>query len=180
MLFLLLYASTRAFDHDLFRMNEWCFRPRFCTVRLNWAGDNLGWFVQKSCRNEIISLMLRQHILSCCFVSLWEGYSFVGKCKSCIVLWFCMTHEYAYICYWLYIDTMLLMNNIWLEAKPSNCILIWLILKPFCLSTDDVIHILVSVLNPVQSRGGDMGDLSIMVDSRDLYLPERTLSHFNI
>ena len=23
-------------------MNEWCFRPRFCTVRLYWAGDNLG------------------------------------------------------------------------------------------------------------------------------------------
>ena len=22
--------------------NEWCFRPRFCTVRLYWAGDNLG------------------------------------------------------------------------------------------------------------------------------------------
>ena len=23
-------------------MNEWCFRPRFCTGRLHWAGDNLG------------------------------------------------------------------------------------------------------------------------------------------
>ena len=23
-------------------MNEWCFRPRFWTVRLRWAGDNLG------------------------------------------------------------------------------------------------------------------------------------------
>ena len=22
--------------------HEWCFRPRFCTVRLYWAGDNLG------------------------------------------------------------------------------------------------------------------------------------------
>ena len=25
-------------------MNEWCFRPRFCTVRLYWTGDNLGWW----------------------------------------------------------------------------------------------------------------------------------------
>ena len=23
-------------------MNEWCLRPRLCTVRLNWAGDKLG------------------------------------------------------------------------------------------------------------------------------------------
>ena len=23
-------------------VNDWCFRPRFCTVRLYWAGDNLG------------------------------------------------------------------------------------------------------------------------------------------
>ena len=23
--------------------NEWCFRPRFCTARLYWAGDNLGY-----------------------------------------------------------------------------------------------------------------------------------------
>ena len=23
-------------------MNDWCYRPRFCTVRLYWAGDNLG------------------------------------------------------------------------------------------------------------------------------------------
>ena len=23
-------------------MNEWCFRPQCCTVRLYWAGDNLG------------------------------------------------------------------------------------------------------------------------------------------
>ena len=26
-------------------MNKWCFRPRFCTVRLYWAGDNLGEWV---------------------------------------------------------------------------------------------------------------------------------------
>ena len=24
------------------KWNDWCFSPRFCTVRLNWAGDNLG------------------------------------------------------------------------------------------------------------------------------------------
>ena len=23
-------------------MHDWCFRPRLCTARLNWAGDNLG------------------------------------------------------------------------------------------------------------------------------------------
>ena len=23
-------------------MNKWCFRPQFCTVRLYWAGENLG------------------------------------------------------------------------------------------------------------------------------------------
>ena len=28
--------------HIVMKMNEWCFRPRFCTVRLYWAGDNLG------------------------------------------------------------------------------------------------------------------------------------------
>ena len=22
-------------------INDWCFRPRFCTIRLYWAGDNL-------------------------------------------------------------------------------------------------------------------------------------------
>ena len=22
--------------------NDWCFKPQFCTVRLSWAGDNLG------------------------------------------------------------------------------------------------------------------------------------------
>ena len=26
----------------LMRWNEWCLRPRFCTVRLYWSGDNLG------------------------------------------------------------------------------------------------------------------------------------------
>ena len=25
--------------------NECCFRPRLCTVRFNWAGDNLGWIL---------------------------------------------------------------------------------------------------------------------------------------
>ena len=24
------------------KWNKWCFRPRFCTVRLNWAADNMG------------------------------------------------------------------------------------------------------------------------------------------
>ena len=24
------------------KLNEWCFRSRFCTVRLYWAEDNLG------------------------------------------------------------------------------------------------------------------------------------------
>ena len=24
-------------------IHEWCFRTRCCTVRLYWAGDNLGW-----------------------------------------------------------------------------------------------------------------------------------------
>ena len=32
-------------------LNEWCFRPRFCTVSLHWAGDNLGkwFFLYESC-----------------------------------------------------------------------------------------------------------------------------------
>ena len=25
-------------------INDLCFRPRFCTIRLCWAGDNLGWW----------------------------------------------------------------------------------------------------------------------------------------
>ena len=25
-------------------MNDWCFRPQFCTVRLYWSGYNLGWW----------------------------------------------------------------------------------------------------------------------------------------
>ena len=29
-------------DNQFIVMNEWCFRPRFSTVRLNWARDTLG------------------------------------------------------------------------------------------------------------------------------------------
>ena len=28
--------------HRLYRTTEWCFRPRFCTVRLYWTGDDPG------------------------------------------------------------------------------------------------------------------------------------------
>ena len=28
--------------HQQMKWNDWCFRPRFCTVRLYWAWENLG------------------------------------------------------------------------------------------------------------------------------------------
>ena len=30
--------------HQQMKWNDWCFRLRFCTVRLYWAEDNLGWW----------------------------------------------------------------------------------------------------------------------------------------
>ena len=39
-------------------MNEWCFRSRFCTVRLNWAGDNLGY-----CSTCLPSLQLQIYMV---------------------------------------------------------------------------------------------------------------------
>ena len=32
----------RTVFHIDFMLNEWCSRPQICTVRLYWAGDNLG------------------------------------------------------------------------------------------------------------------------------------------
>ena len=34
--------AVRLLHWSLAGMNEWCFRPRFCTVRLYWARDSMG------------------------------------------------------------------------------------------------------------------------------------------
>ena len=31
-----------SYSGNYMKRNDWCFRPRFCTERLYWAGDNLG------------------------------------------------------------------------------------------------------------------------------------------
>ena len=34
--------GTRTATDEYGKWNHWCYRPRFCTVMLYWAGDNLG------------------------------------------------------------------------------------------------------------------------------------------
>ena len=51
-LYYIYIETTRAREPGLMAWNEWCFRPRFCTVRLYWGGDILfEWdqFCYESC-----------------------------------------------------------------------------------------------------------------------------------
>ena len=43
--------------------NEWCFRPRFCTVRLYWAGDNHQRYECALCGKKFIDLIfIEKHV----------------------------------------------------------------------------------------------------------------------
>ena len=44
LIFFMLFSriTISPFKRILVKWNDWCFRPRLCTVSLNWAGDNLG------------------------------------------------------------------------------------------------------------------------------------------
>ena len=61
-------------------MNNWCFRPRFCTVKLYWAGGNLRWFCYESCPWAV----------STCWPVVqrggpWMCYDFALQTSSCMI-----------------------------------------------------------------------------------------------
>ena len=43
------FSLSRPLNRKILMLNEWCFRPRSCAVRLHWAGDNEIIFCYESC-----------------------------------------------------------------------------------------------------------------------------------
>ena len=73
---------------SLYIMNEWCFKPRFCTVRLYWTGDNLVEWGEFSLHTR--SLIVRTiryfpttSVINICVSSAWPMFD------RCSVLFGC-------------------------------------------------------------------------------------------
>ena len=58
--------------------NDKCFRPRFCTVRPNWAGDNLGWWDEFCCEWCLW-----------CRIDRWTCWPAVQRTTTGCPLWLC-------------------------------------------------------------------------------------------
>ena len=71
-------------------MNEWCFRPRLCTLRLYWAGDNLGSFdfdkihlISSGCPQTSIALLQNRGLNTTYFIFFaWRNVFIRNNFKS--------------------------------------------------------------------------------------------------
>ena len=86
--------------HQRRRQNEWCFRPQFCSVKLYWAGNNLGeWdeFCYESCpwRKQLVEISEMSTakpctILTCESVTVEWLTPLLNCIPSRLWCWFCL------------------------------------------------------------------------------------------
>ena len=85
------------------KWNDWCFKPRFCTVRQYWAGDNLGkWdeFCFESCPWRRINRSTWWPVVQCnnkeerCCVTQLSLLAYFGHTFS----WFMTQHRFQVLC----------------------------------------------------------------------------------
>ena len=117
------------------KWNEWCFRPQFCTVRLYWAGDNLGTMMTKRHKRQSkiyaffclwLSFSSNCDIYLLTFLSV---YLYVYTCMSHLSICFCL-----FVCLISYVY-MSVCLSVYLFVCPLACLLIHNTYFPTCPSS---------------------------------------------
>ena len=139
-------APGRKNDDD---WNDWCFRPRFCNVKLYWAGDNLGerdefcyewcpWC--RICTMDASPLLLNKTSTSvilfpwlpCCRGSWWGRWW--SSWSVCLQWWGAWWHQWH--------SVLPLATSTWSARSGCNnkCMKLWMLSQAMILHYESHLH----------------------------------------